>query len=64
MASASSEFDSAALEVLFHRYRFESTTDAINFALRAAARQPMKGTDILALQGSNIVAAVPDDLFI
>lgn len=52
MARTNIDIDEAACEILMDRYLLHTKRDAVNFALRHLAREPLSLESALALRGS------------
>jgi len=53
--------DDAALKTVMRRYGLRTKTEAVDFALRYLAGQPMTREEALAMRGARAVAAQPSD---
>lgn len=52
MARTNIDLDGAAVEAVMRRYHLTTKRDAVNFALRTVAAEPMPLDEALALRGS------------
>lgn len=52
MARTNIDLDESAVESVMRRYAFTTKRDAVNFALRAIANEPLDTAQALALEGS------------
>ncbi len=52
MARTNIDIDDGACDVVMRRYRLRTKRDAVNFALRALAAEPMSAAEALAMRGS------------
>lgn len=52
MARTNIDLDESAVESVMRRYAFTTKRDAVNFALRAIANEPLDTVAALALEGS------------
>lgn len=52
MARTNIDIDDAAVEAVMRRYHLSTKRDAVNFALRQLAAEPMPLDEALALRGS------------
>lgn len=52
MARTNIDLDESAVESVMRRYAFTTKRDAVNFALRAIANEPLDTARSLALEGS------------
>jgi Arc/MetJ family transcription regulator len=52
MARTNIDLDESAVESVMRRYAFTTKRDAVNFALRAIANEPLDAAGALALEGT------------
>jgi len=52
MSRTNIDIDDAACQAIMDRYRFASKRDAVNFALRRLAAEPLDVNDARSLRGS------------
>jgi Arc/MetJ family transcription regulator len=52
MTRTNIDLDDSAVEAVMRRFAFATKRDAVNYALRAAAAEPLDVDDALALRGS------------
>jgi len=52
MARTNIDLDESAVEAVMRRYAFTTKRDAVNFALRSIADEPLDSVRALALEGS------------
>jgi len=52
MSRTNIDLDDAACEAVMRRYRFRTKREAVNFALRSLAAEPLDATDARLLRGS------------
>jgi Arc/MetJ family transcription regulator len=63
MARTNIDIDESALEIVMRRYRLRTKTEAVDYALRALAGQPLTREEILAMHGANGIIEIPQDPF-
>ena len=61
MSRANIDLDDSSLEIVMHRYHLRTKTEAVTYAHRALAGQPMTREEILAREGARLCDAVPQD---
>jgi Arc/MetJ family transcription regulator len=59
MSRTNIDLEDSALEIVMRRYHLSTKTDAVNYALRALAGQPMTREEILALHGAFLIDDIP-----
>jgi Arc/MetJ family transcription regulator len=59
MARTNIDIDESALEIVMRRYRLRTKTEAVDYALRALAGQPLTRDELLAMQGAHLFDGVP-----
>lgn len=52
MARTNIDIDEAACQRVMKRYRLSTKREAVNFALRAVAEEPMSREEMLAMRGT------------
>lgn len=52
MTRTNIDLDDSAVEAVMRRFAFATKRDAVNYALRAAAVEPLSREEALALEGS------------
>lgn len=57
------ELNDSAVEIIMRRYHLRTKTEAVDYALRALAGQPLTREEILAMHGANGIVDVPEDRF-
>lgn len=55
------EIEDGPLHVVMERYGITTKTQAVNFALRCMAGQPMSREEALAMRGARAMSQVPED---
>jgi Arc/MetJ family transcription regulator len=55
------EIEETYLEAVMDRYGLRTKTDAVDFALRHLAGQPMTRDEALAMRGARAIGKVPAD---
>jgi Arc/MetJ family transcription regulator len=55
------EIEDTYLQVVMDRYGLRTKTDAVEFALRHLAGQPMTREEALAMRGAHAIAEIPED---
>jgi Arc/MetJ family transcription regulator len=55
------EIDEGNLRVVMDRYGIHTKTEAVDFALRHLAGQPMTREEAMAMRGARAIAEVPQD---
>jgi Arc/MetJ family transcription regulator len=55
------EIEDTYLQVVMDRYGLRTKTDAVEFALRHLAGQPMTREEALAMRGARAIAEIPED---
>jgi Arc/MetJ family transcription regulator len=55
------EIEDTYLQVVMDRYGLHTKTDAVEFALRHLAGQPMTREEALAMRGARAIAEIPED---
>lgn len=55
MARTNIDIDEAACDTVMRRYRLRSKRDAVNFALRSLAAEPMSEAEALEMKGTGWV---------
>lgn len=57
------DIDDEVLNMVMHRYRLRTKTEAVDLALRLLAGQPMSKEEALAMRGANAIGEPPADQF-
>lgn len=60
MARTNIDLDESAVDSVMRRYAFTTKRDAVNFALRAVANEPLDTARALALEGTGWDADLDD----
>lgn len=55
------EIEDTYLHAVMDRYGLHTKTEAVEFALRHLAGQPMTRAEAMAMRGAHAIAEVPDD---
>ncbi len=55
------EIEDTYLQVVMDRYGLRTKTEAVEFALRHLAGQPMTREEALAMRGAHAIAEIPED---
>ena len=55
------EIEDTYLQVVMDRYGLRTKTDAVEFALRHLAGQPMTREEALVMRGAHAIAEIPED---
>ncbi len=55
------EIEDTYLQVVMDRYGLRTKTEAVEFALRHLAGQPMTREEALAMRGAQAIAEIPED---
>ena len=63
MTRTNIDIDDSAVEIVMRRYHLRTKTEAVDYALRALAGQPLTRAEILAMHGSMPFAEIPDDVY-
>jgi Arc/MetJ family transcription regulator len=61
MSRTNIDLDDSALKIVMRRYHLRTKTEAVDYALRALAGQPMTREEILSLEGAHLFDEVPQD---
>lgn len=61
MARTNIDLNDSAVEIIMRRYHLRTKTEAVDYALRALAGQPMTRNEILALHGTGLIDDIPAD---
>ncbi len=56
------EIEDTYLQAVMDRYGLRTKTDAVEFALRHLAGQPVTRDEALAMRGAHAIAEIPEDL--
>jgi len=56
------EIEDDYLQLIMNRYGIRTKTDAVDFALRHLAGQPMTREEALAMRGAHAISRVPRDV--
>lgn len=57
------EIEDDYVQMIMHRYRLRTKTEAVDIALRHLAGQPMTRDEALAMRGTHAIDALPPDHF-
>ncbi|GAA5156590.1 type II toxin-antitoxin system VapB family antitoxin [Pseudonocardia eucalypti] len=57
------DIDDEVLEMVMHRYRLRTKTEAVDLALRRLAGEPMSREEALGMRGANAIGEPPADGF-
>ena len=57
------DIDDEVLEMVMHRYRLRTKTEAVDLALRKLAGEPMTREEALGMRGANAIGEPPADEF-
>lgn len=60
MSRTNIDLDDSAVETIMRRYQLRTKTEAVDYALRALAGQPMTRDEILALHGAGLINDIPE----
>lgn len=63
MTRTNIDLNDSAVEIIMRRYGLRTKTEAVDYALRALAGQPLTREEILAMHGANLIAEAPVDRF-
>jgi len=63
MSRTNIDIDDSALEIVMRRYHLRTKTEAVDYALRALAGQPLTRAEILAMHGANGITEIPEDVY-
>lgn len=61
MARTNIDLDDEPLAIIMRRYGLHTKTEAVNYALRHLAGQPMTIAEALEMRGANLIGEVPPD---
>ena len=61
MSRTNIDLDDSAVEIIMRRYQLRTKTEAVDYALRALAGQPLSRDEILALHGAGLIDDLPED---
>ena len=61
MARTNIDLDDESLAIIMRRYGLHTKTEAVNYALRHLAGQPMTIAEALEMQGARLIGEVPPD---
>lgn len=61
MARTNIDINQSAVEIVMHRYHLRTKTEAVDYALRALAGQPLTTAEILAMRGAMLLDEIPAD---
>jgi Arc/MetJ family transcription regulator len=56
------DLNDSAVEIIMRRYGLRTKTEAVDYALRALAGQPLTREEILAMHGANGIGEIPEDI--
>jgi Arc/MetJ family transcription regulator len=61
MSRMSIEIDHELLANVMRRHGFQTTTEAVDVALRSLAGRPLSAAEALAMRGANLIDVMPAD---
>ena len=55
------EIDDRLIDIIMRRYGVRTKTEAVHLALRHSAGQPLTTSEILSMQGAQLIGDIPAD---